>query len=48
MRIIPVGIGADADMASLDQIAEATGGQAFEARDPQDILKVLASGLLSR
>lgn len=48
VRIIPVGISADADMESLNQIAAATGGQAYEARDPQDILKVLASGLLSR
>ena len=48
VRIIPVGISADADMDSLKQIADATGGQAYEARDPQDILKVLASGLLTR
>jgi hypothetical protein len=48
VRIIPVGISVDADMASLDQIANATGGQAYEARDPQDILQVLASGLLTR
>jgi hypothetical protein len=48
VRIIPVGISANADMESLNQIADATGGQAYEARDPQDILKVLASGLLSR
>jgi hypothetical protein len=48
VRIIPVGISTDADMESLHQIADATGGQAYEARDPQDILKVLASGLLSR
>jgi hypothetical protein len=48
VRIIPVGISADADMDSLNQIASATGGQAYEARDPQDILKVLASGLLTR
>lgn len=48
VRIIPVGISADADMESLDKIADATGGQAYEARDPQDILKVLASGLLTR
>ena len=48
VRIIPVGISADSDMESLNQIADATGGHAYEARDPQDILKVLASGLLSR
>lgn len=48
VRIIAVGLSADADMASLNEIAEATGGQAYEARDPQDILQVLASGLLTR
>lgn len=48
VRIIPVGIGTQADMASLEQIADATGGQAYEARDPQDILMVLAQGLLTR
>ncbi len=48
VRIIPIGISTDADMASLNQIAAATGGQAYEARDPRDILKVLAAGLLTR
>ncbi len=47
-RIIPVGISTQSDMASLEQIADATGGQAYEARDPQDILTVLAQGLLTR
>ena len=35
-------------MVSLERIADATGGQAYEARDPQDILMVLAQGLLTR
>ena len=35
-------------MESLKEIAAATGGQAYEARDPQDILTVLAQGLLTR
>lgn len=48
VRIIPVGIGTNADMASLSAMAKATGGQAYEARDPRDILTVLAGGLLSR
>lgn len=48
VRIIAVGLSADADMASLHEMADATGGQAYEARDPQDILMVLASGLLTR
>lgn len=48
VRIIPVGISSQADMASLERIAEATSGRAYEARDPQDILTVLAQGLLTR
>jgi hypothetical protein len=43
-----VGIGAGADMTALGQIAEATGGQAFEADSPESMITVLASGLLSR
>ena len=48
VRIVPVGIGAGADMSALGQIAEATGGQAFEADSPESMITVLASGLLSR
>ncbi|MEO5663001.1 MAG: hypothetical protein ABIR39_06935 [Nocardioides sp.] len=48
VRIIPVGIGAGADMSALGQIADATGGQAFEADSPESMITVLASGLLSR
>lgn len=48
VRIIAVGLSADADMASLRRMADATGGHAYEARDPQDILVVLASALMTR
>jgi Mg-chelatase subunit ChlD len=48
VRIIAVGLGLNADMAELNRIANATGGQAYSARDPQDILTVLAGGLLTR
>ncbi|PUA81871.1 VWA domain-containing protein [Nocardioides currus] len=48
VRIIPVGISTQADMSALDQIAAATDSQAYEAADPQDILTVLAQGLLTR
>jgi von Willebrand factor type A domain len=48
VRIIPIGIGSDADMSALQQIASATGAQAYEAVNPEDVLIVLASGLLSR
>lgn len=48
VRVIPVGIGVGADMTALGQIAEATGGQAFEADSAESMITVLASGLLSR
>ncbi|WP_114422293.1 substrate-binding domain-containing protein [Nocardioides houyundeii] len=48
VRIISVGIGTDADMPSLRRISEATGGQAFLAEDPRDMLDVFAKALLSR
>ncbi|WP_310529598.1 VWA domain-containing protein, partial [Nocardioides sp.] len=48
VRIIPVGISTDADMAALRRIAAATESRAYEAANPQDILTVLAQGLLTR
>ncbi|WP_162599936.1 substrate-binding domain-containing protein [Nocardioides solisilvae] len=48
VRIISVGISEDADMPSLRRISEATGGQAFLAKDPRDMLDVFAQALLSR
>lgn len=48
VRIIAVGISSDADMPSLTKIAEATGGQAYPAEDPNDILDVFAQALMSR
>ncbi len=48
VRIIPVGISKDADMASLRKIAAATGAQAYQALDPKEILLVLAQAVLDR
>jgi len=48
VRIISVGISRDADMPSLRRISEATGGQAYLAEDPRDMLDVFAQALLSR
>lgn len=48
VRILPIGVGTDADMDALQKIAEATGSQAYEANTADDILTVLASSLLSR
>ncbi|QIX25889.1 VWA domain-containing protein [Nocardioides sp. JQ2195] len=48
VRVIAIGISEDADMAALKKIAGATGGQAFAARDPRDILTVVSQALLAR
>jgi hypothetical protein len=48
VRIVAVGISADADMAALGKMAEVTSGGAFLAEEPQDILTVLATSLLTR
>jgi hypothetical protein len=48
VRIVAVGISQDADMAALGRMAEVTSGGAFLAEQPQDILTVLATSLLTR
>lgn len=48
VRIVAVGISQEADMAALGKMAEATSGGAFLAEQPQDILTVLATSLLTR
>lgn len=48
VRIIAIGISKDADMKALTQIATATGGGAYAARDPRDILQVISQALLAR
>lgn len=48
VRVIAIGISEDADMDALEKIAEATGGQAFAARDPRDIMTVMAKSMLAR
>jgi Mg-chelatase subunit ChlD len=48
VRIIPIGIGQEADMAALRKIAVATGSQAYQAENPNEILLVLRSALLAR
>ncbi len=48
VRIIGVAISKDADLQSLSKIAQATGGKAYAASDPQDILGVFAQALLDR
>lgn len=48
VRIIGVGISGDADLPSLRTIAEATGGSAYLAENPEDILDVFSQALLAR
>jgi hypothetical protein len=48
VRIIAIGISADADMKSLRKIAAATGGQAYRADTPDEIIQVFQDALLSR
>ncbi|QFZ16334.1 substrate-binding and VWA domain-containing protein [Saccharothrix syringae] len=43
-----VGLGGDADMAALKQIAEATGGKAYQAMEPDDIRGVLLDAISQR
>jgi hypothetical protein len=46
--VIAVGLGPDVDGNALSRIAEATGGRAYGAKDPQDIGTVLLDALFGR
>ena len=48
VRIIGIGISQDADYAALKRIAKATGGEAYSAETPEDILNVFAQAIASR
>jgi Mg-chelatase subunit ChlD len=48
VRIVGIAISQDADLAALQQMARATGGAAYLAAQPQDILGVFAQAVLSR
>jgi len=43
-----VALGPDADLGVLQQIAEATGGAAYSAKDPTDLQDVLFDALRQR
>ncbi|MCP2164670.1 substrate-binding domain-containing protein [Goodfellowiella coeruleoviolacea] len=45
---ITIGLGPDADMDALNQIATATGGKAYQARQPEDIRSVLLDAISQR
>lgn len=48
VRVVLVGMGPEADAATLAKIAEATDGASYVARDPKDITTVFVQALLSR
>ncbi|SFE05440.1 substrate-binding domain-containing protein [Blastococcus tunisiensis] len=48
VKVIGVALGPDADLAALEQIAEATGGEAYSAVDPADLQTVLFDALRQR
>ena len=43
VRVFPISYGADADLATLEQIAEASDAAVYNATDPATIERVLAS-----
>lgn len=48
VRIVGIAISGDADLAALRQMAAVTGGEAYLAAEPEDILGVFAQAVLSR
>jgi hypothetical protein len=48
VKVIGVALGPDADLAALEQIAEATDGAAYSAVDPADLQTVLFDALRQR
>ena len=48
VRIVGIAISGDADLSALQRMATATGGHAYLAARPEDILGVFAQAVLSR
>lgn len=48
VRIVGIAISEDADLAALQRMAHVTGGDAYLAAEPEDILGVFARAVLSR
>ncbi|KQV64987.1 hypothetical protein ASC64_14875 [Nocardioides sp. Root122] len=48
VRLVGIAISGDADLAALKQMAHVTGGEAYLAAQPQDVLEVFAQAVLSR
>lgn len=47
VQVFAVGYGPDADLASLQEMAKATGGQAIGARNPADLASAMAKAFLA-
>ncbi len=47
-RLVGIAISGDADLAALKQMSHVTGGEAYLAAQPQDVLEVFARAVLSR
>jgi hypothetical protein len=48
VRVVGIAISGDADLGALRQMARVTGGEAYLAAQPEDILGVFAQAVLSR
>jgi Ca-activated chloride channel family protein len=48
VSVIAIGLGPEADVEALRQIAQATGGRSYHAQDPQDIRSVFLDALSQR
>ena len=48
VRMVGIAISGDADLAALRRMAQVTGGEAYLAAEPEDVLEVFAQAVLSR
>ena len=46
--MVGIAISGDADLGALRQMARVTGGEAYLAAEPEDVLGVFAQAVLSR
>ena len=48
VKVVAIALGPDADLDALQQIADATGGAAYQAIDPKDLQGVLFDAIRRR
>jgi hypothetical protein len=48
VRLVGIAVSGDADLDALRRMARVTGGEAYLAAEPEDILGVFAQAVLSR